>query len=132
MAVGGWEGLNPFISFVVPFLLHLGVLCMLVFDTSLVLSSNQIILITSATFKKQTSQGKKRNPKHPKTSGELGDVPETETESLVAKFPSTLPILGDPKDLHRHRVPQSCGVKTDKSPQNGPHKNGICYKCNML
>lgn len=62
----------------------------------------------------------------------MGDVPETETEPLVAKFPSTFPIFGDRKDLHRHPVPQSCGVKTDKSPQNGPHRNGICYKFNML
>lgn len=43
MDVGGCEGFNPFVSFVVPFLFHLGVLHVLVFDNSLVLSSNQMI-----------------------------------------------------------------------------------------
>lgn len=43
MFVGSCEGLNPFMSFVVPFLFRLGVLHVLVFDNSLVLSLNRII-----------------------------------------------------------------------------------------
>lgn len=57
-------------------------------------------------MKKQTSQGEKKNPKHPKP-GEFRDVPEIKTEPLVANSPQpSQPLV----------TPRTCtGVKKHKS-----------------